>query len=270
MVSRGRAWAHIVPRVPHHEQTVARAFTAQAESFNRSAVANSEPLLEAIAAQAAPGPGEAWLEAACGPGVVSRHLAPLTGSVHGVDLTPAMIDLARRSAADAGIANATFEVADATATGLEDDRFDGAVTRFSLHHLPVPGRLLEELARVVRPGGRIVVVDLLADEDGEARAWSQEIERLRDPSHWASLTPQGLRLIGERAGVGLAAETVLGVELDFDDWLARGTNDPDAHRLVERVLADPPPAASRFRVSRREAERVLALEVWIGVYRRGS
>jgi SAM-dependent methyltransferase len=89
-----------------------------------------------------------------------------------------MVKTAPHQAIAGGLRNATFEVADATATHLATAGFDGAVTRFSTHHIPAPDRLMRELARVVRPGGRIIVVNHLADEDVDARSWSQEIERL--------------------------------------------------------------------------------------------
>jgi tRNA/tmRNA/rRNA uracil-C5-methylase (TrmA/RlmC/RlmD family) len=70
------------------------------------------------------------LDAACGPGIVSRHLAPFVAEIHGLDITPAMVTLARRSAEQAGVGNTTFQVADATATDLVGgDRAAGP-----LHH----------------------------------------------------------------------------------------------------------------------------------------
>ena len=77
--------------------------------------------------------------------------------------------------AHAGIENATFGVGDATATQLETASVDGAIARFTIHHLPVPRRLVEELARVVRPGGTSVLADDVARKGADAFAWSQEI-----------------------------------------------------------------------------------------------
>jgi ubiquinone/menaquinone biosynthesis C-methylase UbiE len=248
----------------HHDRALTTAFTAQADGFNRSSAANDGALLDAMLAQAAPRPSDAWLEAACGPGVISRRLAPHVRSVHGIDLTPAMVRLAQESAAAAGVGNATFAVGDATATGLPAASVDGAITRFSLHHIPVPGRVLQELARVVRPGGTIVVADHLADEDASAFAWSQEVERLRDPSHWASLTRERLRALASAAGLQPDGETVVPIELDFADWLSRGSDDPGVHRLVERLLGEAQSAVARFRVSGPSASRTLGLDVWIG------
>jgi ubiquinone/menaquinone biosynthesis C-methylase UbiE len=246
-----------------HDQTTISAFTAQAEGFNASSAANHAGLLDAILELAAPAAGERWLEAACGPGVVSRRLAPFAGSVTGFDLTPAMIELARKEAAAAGLDNVAFEVADATALPVPDASFDGAVTRFSAHHIPLAGRLFAELARVVAPGGAIVVVDHLADADRDAYAWSQELERLRDPSHWLSLTLGAARRTADAAGLTVERELIIPLELDFDDWLARGHADPAGQALAERALAERPSQAQCFEVvTQNDGARTLRLQIW--------
>ena len=169
-----------------YEDSIREEFTHQSGSFGKAAVMTSAETLGALV-ELVPEDAEArWLESACGTGLVSRALAGKVGSVTGVDLTPAMLEQAERGAAEDGVENVSFAVGDATALEFADGSFDGAVTRLSLHHIPLPGRVIAELARVVRPGGWVIVGDLVADEaDGEAAAWREEIERLRDPSHWA-------------------------------------------------------------------------------------
>lgn len=251
-----------------HLHTIDREFGRQAESFNASAVANADELLRALVERAQPQPDERWLDAACGPGIIARRFATVAGSVHGVDVTARMIQTARAEATAAGLDNVSFEVADATATGLPAASFDGAVTRFSVHHIPVASRLFDELARVVRPGGTIVVLDQVADDDPEDRSWSQEVERLRDPSHWISLSPAAMRSLGERAGLTLRSEQRFGFELDFDDWLRRGTDDAASHALVERALELRPGGTERFAVTHGASGRLLRLEMWLGAWSR--
>jgi SAM-dependent methyltransferase len=237
-------------------------FSHQAESFNRSQAANARETLEALVELADPRPGERWLEAACGPGVVTRALAPRAGAVHGVDLTPAMVELARREAA--GLENATFSVGDATALPEPDGAYDGAIARFALHHVPVPARLVEELARVVRPGGAVVLADHLLDEDPEAAAWSAEIERLRDPSHWASLPLERLRALGADAGLEREREEVSSLAFELGDWLERGSGTPAARAPLERLMAAPPAGARRFRIS----DGTVLMTWWAARFRR--
>ena len=219
-------------------------------------MANAPDLLEQIVAMADPHGGERWLDAACGPGVVTRALAPHAGAVHGVDATPAMVALAQREAARRGLGNLSFALGDVTALRAADGSYDAAVTRFALHHIPVPGRVIDELARVVTPGGRIVVCDSVADDDVAAFAFSQEIERLRDPSHWASLTAGGLRTVAAGAGLTLEQESFVTLEIDFEDWLARGSGQVNS-AAIDRALAGVPAGLRHFRVRPGRDGRVL-------------
>jgi SAM-dependent methyltransferase len=250
------------------DETLQAEFTHQAETFNHSVVAHAEQTLDALVALAAPAPSERWLDVACGPGIVSRRLAQHAGAVHGVDMTAAMIEVARREAATAGLANTTFELGDATALECPDAGFDGAVARFAIHHVAVPGRLLEELARVVRPGGRIVLADHIADEEAGAAAWALELERLRDPSHWAALTPTRLRALGQAAGLRLEEERVVAIALDFDDWLTRGSGGAPNAALIERSLGERPGGSECFAIRHEEQRRVLELQLWLTLWRR--
>lgn len=117
------------------------------------------------------------------------------------------------------------------------------------------------------PGGVIVVADIAADEDPDVYAWSQEIERLRDPSHWATLTPRRLGAIGREVGLELEHEEFVALELDFDDWLARGSGRSNA-AIIERALGRAPAGAGSFAVQPRDAGRVLRYPLWIGRWRR--
>jgi SAM-dependent methyltransferase len=251
-----------------YEESIRDEFTHQADSFARSPVPSMAETLGSVVALVPPDPEARWLEAACGPGIVSRAIAARVGSVHGVDLTPAMVEKAAAEAAAAGIANVEFSLGDATALAFAEASFDGAVTRFSLHHIPAPQRVLEEMARVVRPGGWIVVADHLTDADGDAAAWHEQIERLRDPSHWACQTRERLLGLGEAAGLELDEEQVVPLDLDFDEWLERGSGGPASGALIERLLAAAPASAESFRVSGEDGERRLALRNSVTRWRR--
>ncbi len=251
-----------------HDGRIIAEFTHQAETFSASTVARSKQMLDGLVALAGPRRDERWLEIACGPGIVSRHLAPHVLEVHGVDMTPAMIAVARREAAAAGHDNLTFSLGDATALELPSADFDGAIARFAIHHVPVPGRLFAELARVVRPGGRIVMADHVADDDADAAAWSQEIERLRDPSHWACLPLSRLRELGSSAGLELEHEEVVPLRLDFADWVERGSGGPEARALIEDQLARRPERTGCFAVIEDDGRRVLELRLWLSRWRR--
>jgi len=247
---------------------VVREFTHQSESFNVAPVMRSADTLGRLVDLIPAAAGARWLDVACGPGLVARGLAPRVGEVHGVDMTPAMVDVARREAAAERLSNAVFSVGDATALDFADATFEGAVTRFSLHHIPLPGRVVAEMARVVRPGGAVIVADHVTSADAGEAAWHQEIERLRDPSHWACLTPARLRALGEAAGLLFERAEEAPISIDFEEWIARGSGGPGSAGLIARALADRVPAPDVFRVVDGSDGRRLELRYWISVWRR--
>ncbi len=249
------------------EDPIVREFTHQSEAFNAAPAMRSEEALGRLLELIPAAPGERWLDSACGPGLVARGLAARVGEVHGVDMTPAMVELARREAEREGARNASFSLGDATALAFAADSFDGAVTRFSLHHIPRPGRVVAELARVVRPGGAVVVADHVTAADADVAAWHEEIERLRDPSHWACLTPARLRALGERAGLVLEHDATAPLRIDFEEWIARGSGGEASRDLIAAAVAEQVPAPEVFRVVDGPDGRRLELVYWLSRWR---
>ncbi|WP_252975728.1 class I SAM-dependent methyltransferase [Janibacter melonis] len=100
------------------------------------------------------GPGARVLDAGCGTGRMSRHLADRGAVVEGVDLSPGMLEQAR-----AGHPDLPFSLRSLTDLGGEDGRHDGVLCWYSLIHLDDTDAVLavREMARVVRPGGLVLV-----------------------------------------------------------------------------------------------------------------
>ena len=109
-----------------------------------------------------PGAGQHLLEVGCGMGHEVRRLAGRVapgGSVLGIDLNHAMIDEARRRTADLG-GTVQCQVGDVQRLELGDDAVNGVRTERVLMYVPDQQRAISELARVVRPGGRVVAFEL--------------------------------------------------------------------------------------------------------------
>jgi len=98
----------------------------------------------------------AVLDVGCGVGVTDRHLDDDFRELHGVDITPGVIEQARR--ANPGV---RYEVYDGDRLPYDDGRFHLAFTICVLHHIPPPQRraFMAEVARVVRPGGLAVIFE---------------------------------------------------------------------------------------------------------------
>jgi SAM-dependent methyltransferase len=107
-----------------------------------------------------PEPGQQILEVAAGPGEVGFLALPRIlpdGRLLSTDAAPEMVDVARRRAAELGLTGIDFAVEDAAALSVADDAFDGVICRFGLMLVPNMHRAAAELARVARPGGRVVL-----------------------------------------------------------------------------------------------------------------
>jgi ubiquinone/menaquinone biosynthesis C-methylase UbiE len=240
-----------------HSGAIRDEFSHQADSFARSPTMSLAETLDVVVELVPADPESRWIEVACGPGLIARAMAPRVGMVVGVDLTPTMIEKARADAAAARVENVSFEIGDATALDLPDDSLDGAITRFSLHHIPAPVRVLEEMRRVVKPGGHVILADFVTDDEGAAAAWQEEIERLRDPSHWALLTPSRIAALAERVGLVPDLHRIVPFEIDYDEWLSRGSGGPTNAELIERLRGEAPASAESFLVSGEGADRTL-------------
>jgi ubiquinone/menaquinone biosynthesis C-methylase UbiE len=110
-------------------------------------------------------PGDRALDLGCGTGHDTRRLAEVvgpTGTVVGIDASEAMITVAQQRAEGSGLP-VTFHVGDAMQLDLPTDSFDGVRCERLLLHVPDPAVVLDEMVRVTRPGGRIVVVDIDMD-----------------------------------------------------------------------------------------------------------
>ena len=115
-----------------------------------------EPLLAHLTTAAAARPGEQVLDVATGTGALALRLARSGAEVTGVDIAPALIDTARRLAADEGL-DVRYEVGDAEALPFDDASFDIVTSSVGSMFAPDHARVAEELARLCRPGGRIVL-----------------------------------------------------------------------------------------------------------------
>jgi SAM-dependent methyltransferase len=118
----------------------------------------------------------------CGTGQLARLLAPFAGRVVGVDRSAEMLELARERLAAAS--NVELREGELEALPLDDGTLDVAILSLVLHYTADPGRVLTEARRVLRPGGRLLVLDM---ERHSRAAFREEMGHL-----WLGFTPEEL------------------------------------------------------------------------------
>jgi len=168
-----------------------------------------------IVARLSPGRGERWLDVGTGTGAVALRAARAGAKVTGVDLSPVMVDTARRLAGEQG-AGIRFEVGDAERLPYENASFDVVASALGVFLAPDHAAASRELARVCRPDGRLGVVAWRADPEAEgmhARFWPAREPGAGDRRDWgreeyvAELLGQEFELEFEEGELRLTAES---------------------------------------------------------------
>jgi arsenite methyltransferase len=111
--------------------------------------------------------GQRVVDVGCGAGIDSliaaKQVGP-DGRVIGVDMTPYMLEKARRSAVETGLENVEFEEGYAEALPVEDGWADVVISNGVLNLMPDKSAALEEMSRVLKPGGRLQIGDILVQK----------------------------------------------------------------------------------------------------------
>jgi SAM-dependent methyltransferase len=125
------------------------------------------------------------LDVAAGTGRMSRLVAPNVKEVIAVDLTEEMMAVGKEQAKMAGINNIHWIMSKAQQMPFMDNAFDVVVSRLAVHHWNEPQSIVSEIARVCKPGGKVVLIDIVTPDHLTAAQGKRlnDLERLRDPSH---------------------------------------------------------------------------------------
>jgi ubiquinone/menaquinone biosynthesis C-methylase UbiE len=217
-----------------HAEQIVDQFTRQARQFAESPTARSEDILERILRAAQPIPSDEALDVACGPGTLACGLARVTRRATGIDLTPAMLEQARRTQSDRGIANVSWQQGDVTSMPWPNASFDIVTCRFAFHHFPEPLTVLREMRRVCRPGGRVVVTDS-CPAGGKADAFNA-MEKMRDPSHTRALPEEDMRAIFREAGLPEPRLERTRLALSLDEFLSRSFPREGDEALIRQMF----------------------------------
>jgi ubiquinone/menaquinone biosynthesis C-methylase UbiE len=221
-----------------HEQTVVAQFDPQAQSYLTSAVHAAGPDLKQAAQLVLQlSPRDSMLDVGCGAGHLSFALAPYFRVVAATDLSESMLATVSSVALRKAVSHIQVQRASAQNQPFPDAHFDLVASRYSAHHWHDVAGALREMRRVLRPGGMLLMVDLLGDESPLVDTHLQTIEVLRDPSHVRDHSPSQWRSLLQQAGFELQQEFFWQTRLEFSPWIDRMRTPPARVAAIRDLLA---------------------------------
>jgi len=227
-------------------------FDKQAAHYDAQWNTWSEETLGWLLQSAEPRAGDFVLDVATGTGFTALAFAPHVETVIGMDVSSGMVDQARKQAGERGIANAVFQEGAAEALPFSDETFDIVTCRIAPHHFLDIRKFLAEAARVLKPGGRLALVDTTVPDDApETDAWQNGVEAVRDPSHVRNHTPGEWRAMAEASGLTVAAcgSGGGGISIPLSDWIVKAGCTPEQAAEVRHRFAEAPTSArTAFRI----------------------
>lgn len=193
-----------------HNQSIVDQHNQQAEGYAKLADSLNTKADRSVLLRQRIGAGATAdvLDVACGPGRLTLDLAPHVKSITGLDLTPGMLEQSAAALATSGLGNVTLVAGDAASMPFADASFAIVVSSAAFHHFEAPERVLSEMVRVCRPGGRVVISDVMPAPDKTAAY--DRMEKLRDPSHGHAHSADELTAMGTALGL---AEPVIHTSL---------------------------------------------------------
>lgn len=237
-------------------------FGAAAADYVTSKVHASGPDLAWLVENAALSGSERVLDVATGGGHAAFALAPHAAEVVALDLTRPMLEVAQKEADARGLTNISYVEGDAQALPFADESFDVVACRQAPHHFPRIEQAVSEWARVLKPGGRLLLIDSTSPEEADADAVLHEIEYLRDPSHVRNHRLSAWRAYLSTAGFTVRVAREEGLFLDIPSWTQRMRTPPEAVVTIERIIRTAAPSVrERLRFEERDGALGFTLPV---------
>ncbi len=219
------------------KEKVREQFARTAEGYVRNkGFATGDDLAEAVRLLK-PTPEDTLLDVACGGGHTALYFAPLVRSVVASDLTMQMLKRAQEYISEeGGVENVTFREADAEDLPFPAGAFTLLTCRIAPHHFPDVPRALQEFHRVLRRGGRMVIIDTLLPDDPEIAEFYQTMEKMRDQTHVRAYRKDEWTRMVEEAGFHSSRNEGLSQGARLSGMGPKGRAEQGGHSPAQRLL----------------------------------
>ena len=158
------------------------------------------------------------LEVAAGTCICGRAFAPHVAHVTCLDTTIAMLEVGKEESEKAGIDNITFVKGVAEELPFLDNSFDIVISRLAFHHFVNPNEIFAEMKRVLKPGGKLVLMDMTVENE-ELREEVDRIEQMRDFSHVRDLSKGEMLKLYQENGMTVSIQEQMEVPVVLESWM---------------------------------------------------
>lgn len=204
-----------------HHDNVEKQFGSQASAYLNSAVHATGRDLQRLSERLAHFPHAHVLDMGCGAGHASFIAARQVAQVTAYDLSGQMLEVVAAAAQEKGLTNISTQQGYAEALPFTDASFDVAISRYSAHHWHDVGQALREVKRVLKPGGTLIVMDVMSPGHPVRDVWLQTVEALRDTSHVRNYAAGEWLSMMNEAGLISRSLTTDRLVLEYASWVAR-------------------------------------------------
>jgi ubiquinone/menaquinone biosynthesis C-methylase UbiE len=262
------------------KELVQQQFGANAAAYLTSTVHAKGASLARLVELVAPKKDWIALDVATGAGHTAAVFAPHVAKVIASDLTPEMLEQAKKLAAEKSLPNMETAIADAEALPFPDKSFDLVTCRIAPHHFPNIGKFLAEVHRVLKPGGTFALVDNVSPDEETTPGYSADdlkaagaaynaFEKLRDPSHGRALDTSEWLALMSKAGLQLVHREHAPKGMDFQSWVKTMNVPAETVPRLAAMLDEASPALKAFIKPTNDAgKRGFTLDELIAIARR--
>jgi ubiquinone/menaquinone biosynthesis C-methylase UbiE len=222
--------------VEHEKRLVQQQFGKTAASYVASRTHGDEASLSQLIQMLHPQATWIGLDIATGGGHLAGALAPHVTWMFATDITPDMLAAARGHLTKNGCTNVGYVVADAEQLPFLEDSFDVVTCRIAAHHFPNPKAFVAEVRRVLKPGGRFLLVDNVAPEDDDCAQFLNTFEKMRDISHVRCLKVSEWTGVFQEQGLTVVRQEQKRKTLEFEPWMERMAESEEHRQAVEQYL----------------------------------
>lgn len=249
------------------KEVVKQQFGANAEKYVTSQTHATGDDLSLLAPWLNPSSDWVFLDVATGGGHLTKKIAPQVSQVFATDLTQPMLAAARNHLS-ADCNNVSYVVADAEALPFLGESFDAVGCRIAAHHFPNPQVFVREVARVLKPGGKFILIDNIAPEDEKLDRFVNTLEKLRDTSHVRSYSRSEWLEWVKQAGLVESQSRIRKKTFPYATWVRRTAESEEQVDQVTAHITGAEEEIQTYFAVEKEGEQVTSIQVdeWMALF----